>query len=201
LDKTGNKWEERHAFKKIPSKYFPLEVEEDEEEDEEDELDARFQSVLPSFLNPKVKKVVEMIFDVSMIKNQLSQLKIDVAKFPLGKLKTSHIKEGYAILKKIEETLSQTGESKKFQLISLSNQFYTLIPTDFGKNKVQPIDSSALLEEKMKQMNALLDIQVASSLLHQNKPISSVHPTVSYLPFFLNLIRAFSGSTLQRARL
>lgn len=47
-----------------------------------------------------------------------------------GKLKKEHIKKGYEVLKQIEQTLKDP--SKKI-LLDLSNQFYTLIPHNFGR--------------------------------------------------------------------
>lgn len=67
---------------------------------------------------------------------------------------------------------------KDRQLLELSSQFYTFIPTDvfqpsplllftsqFGHRAVQPLDNFDILRRKMKQIEALADIQVASNLL------------------------------------
>jgi poly [ADP-ribose] polymerase len=56
------------------------------------------------------------------------------------------------------------------QLQALSSQFYTLIPTDFG-NKIPPvINSFDLLHAKMRQIEALMDVQVTSTLM--NDPLN-----------------------------
>lgn len=52
---------------------------------------------------------------------------------PLGKLGDTTIKQAYAILNKLSEAIKkkQTGEFK-----TLSSDFYTLIPHDFGFQKM-----------------------------------------------------------------
>ena len=46
--------------------------------------------------------------------------------FPLGKLSKNQIEKGKTILKKIEKEIKTTKNKQK--LLSLSNEFYTMIP-------------------------------------------------------------------------
>jgi len=101
-------------------------------------------------------------------------LDVDVRKMPLGKLRKSQLTQGYQVLSQIEELLNSPTPNET-QLAGLSNQFYTLIPTDFGKNKVTIIDSFDILSLKMKQIEALLEVQIASSLLQEDQVIG-LHP-------------------------
>jgi len=85
----------------------------------------------------------------------------DANKLPLGKLSKDHIKKGYDILKSIEAEL----DGKRRNLTELSNEFYTLIPHDFGMRRPTIINSKELLKEKITMVEALADIVVATKLL------------------------------------
>jgi poly [ADP-ribose] polymerase len=49
--------------------------------------------------------------------------------------------------------------------MNLASQFYTLIPHDFGRALPPVINSFDMLRAKMRQLEALMDVQVATSLL------------------------------------
>lgn len=55
--------------------------------------------------------------------------------------------------------------AKSTQLLGLSNQFYSMIPHDFGHNRIKVIDNEQELKAKISLMEALIDIEVATSLL------------------------------------
>jgi len=170
FDKSGIQWDERLSAVKKPGKYFPLSLDNSDEPEDNNLVDEN----LPSYLDPKVRDLVDMIFDVDMMTREIKSLEFDTRKMPLGKLTKAQITSGYQVLTQIEKVLN-SPEPSEVQIAALSNQFYTLIPTDFGKNKVQMIDSFAILTLKMKQLEALLDIQIASSLLQQ-ETLVGVHP-------------------------
>jgi len=168
LDKAGFPWEQRDTASKKPGKYFPIAVE------VVTDTGPVVDDALPSFLEPKVRDLVDLIFDVDMMTREIKSLEFDVRKMPLGKLSRAQISAGYSVLTKIEEVLNSSNVSEN-QLTALSSQFYTLIPTDFGKNKVTIIDSFDILTKKMRQLEALLDIQIASSLMSDS--ILGMHPS------------------------
>eukprot|EP01126_Amoeba_proteus_P027976 TRINITY_DN2767_c0_g1_i3.p1 TRINITY_DN2767_c0_g1~~TRINITY_DN2767_c0_g1_i3.p1 ORF type:complete len:739 (-),score=170.05 TRINITY_DN2767_c0_g1_i3:252-2468(-) len=164
FDRTGNKWEDRKTGEKKAGKYFPLELVDESDEKDPPNLSKEVLQ-LPSYLDPRVKEVVDLIFDVDMMNRELKDLEVDVRKMPLGKFSQTQLIRGYQVLREIEEVIQSHEENKEFKLVNLSNQFYTIIPTDFGKKLVQRIDTFEILNSKLKQMEALIDVQVASSLL------------------------------------
>jgi hypothetical protein len=62
--------------------------------------------------------------------------------------------------------------------LNLSSQFYTLIPHIFPQDKKPPIiDSYNALKAKMNQIESLLDIQIASTLMSEEAPqYTSMNP-------------------------
>eukprot|EP01112_Ceratiomyxa_fruticulosa_P022648 TRINITY_DN836_c0_g2_i5.p1 TRINITY_DN836_c0_g2~~TRINITY_DN836_c0_g2_i5.p1 ORF type:complete len:732 (-),score=124.26 TRINITY_DN836_c0_g2_i5:133-2328(-) len=162
LDKTGNEWKNRANFEKKPMKYFPIETEEDDSKSNE-VVDT---NNIPSLLDTRVQSLVKLIFDTKMIAKTLLDMNIDVKKMPLGKLTQAHIKKGYEVLTRIEAVMNNNiTNTKSYELSNLSNQFYTLIPHDFGFQIPVVINTPERLKSKMKQMETLLEIQIASSLL------------------------------------
>lgn len=190
LDKTKNKWSDREKFEKKPGAYFPVETEEVDEEEEKRKTkqdpssgDASSSDVdgedlvPPSYLDPQLKRLVDMIFDTNMLVKSMTELKIDVKKMPLGKLNRATVMNGYATLKEIEQALLSTDEMARFKLPSLSSKFYTYIAHDFGRNAPEIIDNFSLLKLKMKQLETLLDIMIAAELLNEKEPLIQRNPS------------------------
>lgn len=60
-----------------------------------------------------------------------------------------------------------SGEKRPARILDGSNQFYTLIPHDFGLRKPPPLDNEELIRTKTAMLDNLLEIEVAYSLLKQ----------------------------------
>lgn len=76
-----------------------------------------------------VKNLLNLIYDLNLMNQQMKEIGYDANKMPLGKLSQQMIKEGYEILREIENVLKG---SKKGDLFELSSRFYTIIPHNFG---------------------------------------------------------------------
>lgn len=63
----------------------------------------------PSNLQEDLKEITNNIFDLQGMKNYLSELGLDLAKFPVGKLTADKIKRGHQVLSEIQRLLV-TGE-------------------------------------------------------------------------------------------
>lgn len=61
---------------------------------------------------------------------QMKEIGYDAKKMPLGKLSKTNIEKGYKILTEISENLKKKGPRKELE--SLSSDFYSYIPHDFG---------------------------------------------------------------------
>lgn len=102
-----------------------------------------------------------MIWNTDIMKETLMELNIDVDKMPIGHMNKEYIVRAYKVLKDIENMLlSGTVGGKENQINQLTNDFYTLIPHNFGIKKATIIDHLLRVKEKLKALDILSDIQV-----------------------------------------
>lgn len=76
-----------------------------------------------------VRNLLSLIFDINIMNQQMKEIGYDANKMPLGKLSQQMIKDGFNILREIEQVLKG---AKKSDLFELSSRFYTIIPHNFG---------------------------------------------------------------------
>jgi poly [ADP-ribose] polymerase len=185
---------------KKPGKYFPQDIEEDDNDPSADSSKKteggdgdgdgdvgdnahaanRFDDadVIPSYLDPRVQDVVRLIFDTELLTQTMRDLDLDVRKMPLGKISKQQVTKGYELLRQIEQVLQHNDTNKAFQLLQLTNQFYATIPHAYKTNqKPELIDNHATLKRKMQQLEILLDLQIAATLLkHDQTELTRTHP-------------------------
>ncbi|KAL6042215.1 Poly [ADP-ribose] polymerase 2 [Balamuthia mandrillaris] len=171
--KTGNDWEDRDNFKRVKGKYIMVERDfgsdnsdtEDLVEKQKKALQTKTNSKIPeSQLDESVQKLIQLICNLNMMQDTLVEMEFDINKMPLGKLKKSHIDKGYKVLKKLEKVLG-TKPVDKSKLTNLTNDFYSLIPHDFGMNRPPLISTTKMMQKKMAMLEALGDIEIATNLL------------------------------------
>jgi len=163
-EKTGNKWADKDTnFVKKPGKYFLVEI-----DYKTDVAALSNPSLNLSSINSKLPKplqeLIGLIFDVKVMEKTLADLNFDAEKTPLGMLSKAQIDKGFAILTKIQNELD-SKDSNKTTLRDLSNQFYTVIPHNFGKSGGAVIKDKKLLTEKIEMLDTLSQIQIAYALL------------------------------------
>ena len=167
-------------FKKKPGKYFMVQLDDGNDDDEKgsiveiktttslasidpnslSNLEESSKKKLTSSLDPRVQKLVELIFDEKMMMATLKSFEIDLKEMPLGKIKKSQITKGYKILSKIGDLLSN-NEATVGKLKDYTNKFYTLIPHDFGDLSPPTIDNLELVKSKMSLIDTLVDVEIA----------------------------------------
>jgi hypothetical protein len=96
------------------------------------------QTKFGSRLEPDLKEIVDLIFDLQGMKDYMAEMGLDLQRLPLGKLCPDKIKRGHQVLSEIQRLLV-TGE-KPQMIVPLTNDFYTTIPHDFGMKKPPVID-------------------------------------------------------------
>jgi len=171
-DKTANNWNDRSSFKPKPNKYTLIEIDygsdepEKEKDTSEDSPKKDKKDATVSTLNHRVQDVVKLIFDIKLMEHVMVEMEFDIKKSPLGKLTKKQIKEGYEVLKQIEEVLKIGSKSN---LSTLSSDFYTKIPHSFGRSIPPLISDLESLKKKMQMLEALGDIEIATKIIKETE--------------------------------
>jgi predicted DNA-binding WGR domain protein len=164
--KTGNSWYNVKKFTKKNGKYFMAEIEcaevSEEEVSEEEACDDSDDDI---HLDERVSDLVKLITNVTYMKNVLVQLKIDTEKMPLGKISQPQIDKAYEILDKINKNLDDPDE-----LISLSSEYYTLIPYSCSRRELPPIINTVkLIGDNIDLLNELSQMVFGSKAVTKLK--------------------------------
>jgi poly [ADP-ribose] polymerase len=117
-----------------------------------------------SNLDKRVSDLINLIFDLKSINRTLAEIGYDSKKMPLGKLSIATIKQGMEVLKQIETALNS---NRKGDLEGLSSRFYSLIPHDFGFQKMSNfiLNNSEKLKGKVEMLESLADMKIATNIL------------------------------------
>jgi predicted DNA-binding WGR domain protein len=67
---------------------------------------------------------------------------------PMGKLSRAQIEKGQKVLEELAAVIESKEKNKSAKLEQLSSQFFTLIPTNFGRQKPQPITDMETVNAK-----------------------------------------------------
>jgi len=171
LEKTGNAWEDRAKFQKKAGKFNLVDVDysADTGDDAMDAAAADVEGASESKLDKRIQDLIRVFFDVQAIKKTLAEMSIDLEKMPLGKLSRAHIKSGYAVLTEVQAELEKGAAARPAHLLALSNQFYSIIPHDFGLEKPTVLDSLDEIKKKLEMIDTLLEVETATKLLKQGK--------------------------------
>ena len=126
------------------------------------------EEVNSSKLNPKVRELIRILFDMNSIDEQMKEIGYDTTRMPLGKLSKENLNEGMDILIKIENVINNKD---KGNLNELCSKFYTLIPHNFGFHHMTYFKISTLEEvkEKIDLLESLKDINVISKVIETEK--------------------------------
>lgn len=161
-DKTGNIWECRENFKKVPGKMYPIDVDYNDMEEKTKKLEEH--SNYKSKLAQQVQDLVKMIFDVDTMKKTMLSFELDMEKMPLGKLSKKQLESAYRVLSELANLITNGGTPEQF--IDASNRFYTLIPHSFGVRAAKILDTVQEIKDKTDMLDSLMEIELAYSMLN-----------------------------------
>jgi len=99
-----------------------------------------------SKLPKSIQDLVCMLFDVESMKRAMVEFELDLTKMPLGKLSKKQLEKAYGILNEAQQLVTSASDVKKNKFVDVSNQFYTLIPHDFGRNSPPLLDNAELIK-------------------------------------------------------
>ncbi|XP_047370272.1 poly [ADP-ribose] polymerase [Vespa velutina] len=160
-EKSGNNWRNRKDFVKVPNKMYPIDIDHGDDEDTSQLL----ESDIKSNLEKPLQELMKLIFNIENMKKVMLEFEIDMDKMPLGKLSKKQIQQAYSVLTELQE-LVKKATPERTTLIDASNRFYTLIPHNFGISGPKILETVEEIQMKCKMLEALLEMEIAYSLLH-----------------------------------
>ncbi|KAL7113065.1 hypothetical protein ACP275_04G040200 [Erythranthe tilingii] len=162
LEKTGNSWEaweDKKDFRKQPGRFYPLDIDYGVKD-----LSRKQLNFSSSKLAPQLAELMKMLFNVETYRAAMMEFEINLSEMPLGKLSKSNIQKGFEALTQIQDLLSSTAYTPSIRenlIVDASNKFFTVIPS------IHPrvIKDEDDFKSKVKMLEALQDIEIASSLV------------------------------------
>lgn len=114
-----------------------------------------------------LQKLISLIFDVNIMQTTMKEIGYDAKKMPLGKLGDNTIKEAYKILTELTKAIK---ENKTSEYSRLSGDFFSLIPHDFGFQKMANfvMRNDEQVKEKLRMLEAISDMKITTKLLDQD---------------------------------
>lgn len=84
---------------------------------------------------------------------------------PLGKLSQKQLQRAYGVLTDLQNLI--TGHSERNLIVDKTNQFYTLVPHDFGIQAPRILDDDQIIKDKITMLNDLMEIEIAYKMLQE----------------------------------
>jgi poly [ADP-ribose] polymerase 2/3/4 len=178
-DKTGHSWEDRTKPAKS-GKYTYLERNYEDSSDEGDEevpgpskrqvsKDGIGAGDLPaeSKLPGPVQRLMGLIFNQRYFDQTMADFDYDANKMPLGKLSKKTLKKGYETLKELAAAIN--GVNSGTALETLSNQYFSLIPHDFGRRRPPVLREMSIVQKEIDLLESLTDMRLANDIMKSAK--------------------------------
>lgn len=204
-DKSGLTWENRlDPPKKGKYTFIERNYEDDSEDEDESEkikderADQALVEVKPaeSVLPPAVQDLVGLIFNQVYFETAMAAMSYDSNKLPLGKLSKRTLRMGFQVLKDLSELVTTPSIAQELYNTSflpaaesLSNQYFTVIPHVFGRDRPPVISTPAMIKREVDLLETLTDMGIANEILKDAKApdADNIHP----------LDRQFAGLDLE----
>lgn len=86
---------------------------------------------------------MKLIFNQEYFSSTLASLDYDANKMPLGKLSKNTLLRGYTVLKDLTAAM---GTTPRRDIEEMSNQYFSLIPHAFGRNRPPVLDNMQMIK-------------------------------------------------------
>jgi len=175
-DKSGLRWADRGEEPRA-SKYAYVERSYNPDSDDDDEDDANAgtasgdmdtkDSAPPaeSTLSRPVQDLMKLIFNQDYFNATMSALNYDANKLPLGKLSKGTIARGFQALKDLSVLIDNNDATSRDEVERLSNQYFSIIPHAFGRNRPPVIRDINLLKKEIELLESLSDMKETAAML------------------------------------
>ncbi|KAF2849085.1 PARP-domain-containing protein [Plenodomus tracheiphilus IPT5] len=184
-DKSGLRWDDRGENPKA-GKYAYVERSYNPDSDDEgddtgsgagaDEAIKTEVKVAECTLDAPTQDLMKLIFNQQYFDATMTALNYDANKLPLGKLSKGTIARGFQALKDLAALLDNTDADSLREVERLSDQYFSVIPHAFGRNRPPVIRDNATLKKEIEVLENLSDMKEAAAMLRsQLKDDSGVH--------------------------
>ncbi|KAG9187244.1 poly [ADP-ribose] polymerase [Alternaria panax] len=170
-DKSGLSWADRGDEPRA-GKYAYVERSYNPDSDNEDEDDAGTavddtDSVTPadSTLPRPVQDLMRLIFNQDYFTATMTALNYDANKLPLGKLSKGTIARGFQALKDLSVLIDNNDAMSRDEVERLSNQYFSIIPHAFGRNRPPVIRGIDQLKKEIELLESLADMKETAAML------------------------------------
>lgn len=140
-------------------------------------------NVISSTLELPVQNLVELLFRQHklILEQDNAILEFDNAKMSLGNLGREQLKKASNVLERIRQKIE--NNAPEYQLKNASNEFYTLIPHNYGLENPPIINTEEILAKKFEVIESLQNIEQTQNLLKQRtgEEMSSTEFNYDYL--------------------
>ncbi|KAI8932727.1 hypothetical protein NX059_010218 [Plenodomus lindquistii] len=184
-DKSGLKWDDRGSNPKAGKYAYVERSYNPDSDDEEDDAgsgagaDGEVKTETKAAdctLDAPTQDLMKLIFNQQYFAETMTALNYDANKLPLGKLSKGTIARGFQALKDLSVLLDNADEDSKIEIERLSNQYFSVIPHAFGRDRPPVIRESTLLKREIELLESLSDMKEAAAMLKsQLKDDSGVH--------------------------
>ncbi|KAH9869979.1 hypothetical protein J1614_006900 [Plenodomus biglobosus] len=186
-DKSGLKWEDRGENPKagkyayVERSYNPDSDDEEEDEDTDGSAGADGEvkpeaKAAECTLDAPTQDLMKLIFNQQYFDATMTALNYDANKLPLGKLSKATIARGFQALKDLAVLLDKNDADSRDEVERLSNQYFSVIPHAFGRNRPPVIRDDRAVKREIEVLESLSDMKEAAAMLKsQLKDDSGVH--------------------------
>lgn len=168
FEKTGNEFGTKD-FTKKPGKYNQMSVEHRIVKEKVLTHDKKIEySISTSTLSGPVYKLIEMLFDIDVMESTWISFDLDLNKMPLGKINEQQIQSAIKLLKEMEVMLRKQNIASSKKMVELTNQFYSLIPHNFGVRRPPLLNTKEMINKKYEMLSDMQQMDITYNLLSDN---------------------------------
>lgn len=138
-----------NVFVKKPGKYYHIHI-------DNESLDQKLRNnSVPTKLKKPIHELMKLLFsDDRVLLSTLQEFFLDFDSMPLGKMAKKQIQDALNLLGEIS---SMVDVADAAWFISATNQFHSYFPYDYGQRPPPIINTRQLIQEKMNQLQLLLE--------------------------------------------
>lgn len=193
-DKSGLSWDNRHDDpKKGKYTYIERNYEEDEDDkpkkakkkNEDGTIEEVELKMTKCTLSDPVQRLVGLIFNQQHWQSTMAAMDYDANKLPLGKLSKRTLQSGFQLLKDLSELVNDrdsyiaaNGGSFSHWAELLSNQYFTVIPHAFGRQRPPVLSTVQQIKREIELLETLTDMEIANEIMLDANAaeLDEVHP-------------------------